>query len=224
MLRHACEDAARWSRDVAVAVNLSPAQFKNRNLEPSISSALADSGLAANRLELEITESVFLRDSATTLEILHRLRDLGVRISMDDFGTGYSSLSYLRSFPFDKIKIDASFVRELASREDSMAIVRAVTGLARSLRKSRPLQRASRQANSSLSSARKVATRCRGICSAHHAPSQTSRACSPTNSCETFGKEWLRQAYFFRAHADSKRPQSQPGGNLQTSLCQRPVA
>ena len=134
VLRHACEDAARWSRDVAVAVNLSPAQFKNRNLEPSISSALADSGLAANRLELEITESVFLRDSATTLEILHRLRDLGVRISMDDFGTGYSSLSYLRSFPFDKIKIDASFVRELASREDSMAIVRAVTGLARSLK------------------------------------------------------------------------------------------
>jgi diguanylate cyclase (GGDEF)-like protein/PAS domain S-box-containing protein len=133
VLRCACRDAARWSRDVAVAVNLSPAQFKNRNLEPSIISALANSGLAANRLELEITESVFLRDSATTLEIMRRLRDLGIRISMDDFGTGYSSLSYLRSFPFDKIKIDGSFVHELASRDDSMAIVRAVTGLARSL-------------------------------------------------------------------------------------------
>jgi diguanylate cyclase (GGDEF)-like protein/PAS domain S-box-containing protein len=133
VLRTACRDAAGWSRHVSVAVNLSPAQFKNRRLVPSVVSALADSGLAACRLELEITESVLLHDSEVTLATLHKLRALGVRISMDDFGTGYSSLSYLRSFPFDKIKIDRSFVSELASRDGSMAIVRAVTGLGKSL-------------------------------------------------------------------------------------------
>ena len=133
VLRRACQDAARWSRELAVAVNLSPAQFGNRELVPSVMAALAEGGLSAKRLELEITESVFLKDSKATLEILHRLRDLGIRISMDDFGTGYSLLSFLRSFPFDKIKIDASFVRELASRDDAVAIVRAVAGLARSL-------------------------------------------------------------------------------------------
>jgi predicted signal transduction protein with EAL and GGDEF domain len=133
VLRKACADAAGWSQDVGVAVNLSPAQFKNRNLVPSIAAALAESGLAAHRLELEITESVLLQDSEATLATLHKLRDFGIRIAMDDFGTGYSSLSYVRSFPFDKIKIDQSFVHELASRGDSMAIVRAVTGLGRSL-------------------------------------------------------------------------------------------
>jgi diguanylate cyclase (GGDEF)-like protein len=132
VLRTACADAAGWSQDVCVAVNLSPAQFRSRNLVPSVVSALAVSGLAACRLELEITESVLLQDSDVTLATLHKLRALGVRISMDDFGTGYSSLSYLRSFPFDKIKIDRSFVSELA-RDDSMAIVRAVTGLGKSL-------------------------------------------------------------------------------------------
>jgi EAL domain-containing protein (putative c-di-GMP-specific phosphodiesterase class I) len=100
---------------------------------PSVTSALAVSGLPARRLELEITESVLLQDSEATLATLHKLRGFGVRISMDDFGTGYSSLSYLRSFPFDKIKIDRSFVHELATRDDSMAIVRAVTGLGKSL-------------------------------------------------------------------------------------------
>jgi diguanylate cyclase (GGDEF)-like protein/PAS domain S-box-containing protein len=133
VLRKACADAAGWSRDVSVAVNLSPVQFKNRNLVPSVTTALSASGLAANRLELEITETVLLQDSAATLTVLHRLRDLGIRISMDDFGTGYSSLSYLHSFLFDKIKIDQSFVQELALRGDSMAIVRAVTGLGKSL-------------------------------------------------------------------------------------------
>jgi len=133
VLRTACSDAAGWSQDVCVAVNLSPAQFKSRNLVPSVVSALEDSGLSAGRLELEITESVLLHDSDATLATLHKLRSLGVRISMDDFGTGYSSLSYLRSFPFDKIKIDRSFVSELATRDDSMAIVRAVTGLGKSL-------------------------------------------------------------------------------------------
>jgi diguanylate cyclase (GGDEF)-like protein len=133
VLRTACRDAAGWSQDVCVAVNLSPAQFKDRNLVSSVVSALAVSGLTACRLELEITESVLLQDSDVTLATLHKLRALGVRVSMDDFGTGYSSLSYLRSFPFDKIKIDRSFVSEVATRADSMAIVRAVTGLGRSL-------------------------------------------------------------------------------------------
>ena len=133
ILRKACMDAAAWSREVRVAVNLSPVQFKNSNLVQSVIAALAASGLAPERLELEITESVLLQDSEATLAALHRLRSFGVKISMDDFGTGYSSLSYLRSFPFDKIKIDRSFVQELATRDDSMAIVRAVTGLGKSL-------------------------------------------------------------------------------------------
>jgi diguanylate cyclase (GGDEF)-like protein/PAS domain S-box-containing protein len=133
VLRKACADAASWSRDVSVAVNISPAQFRTRDLVPSVVDALAASGLPAHRLELEITESVLIHDSDATLATLHQLRGLGIRITMDDFGTGYSSLSYLRSFPFDKIKIDRSFVQELSSRGDSMAIVRAVTGLGRSL-------------------------------------------------------------------------------------------
>jgi len=133
VLRHACAEAAGWSDPVMVAVNLSPLQFKNPNLTATVMGALKASGLPASRLELEITESVLLQNSEATLEVLHELRAQGVRISLDDFGTGYSSLSYLRSFPFDKIKIDRSFVQELASRDDSMAIVRAVTGLGRSL-------------------------------------------------------------------------------------------
>ncbi|KRR07207.1 EAL domain-containing protein [Bradyrhizobium valentinum] len=133
VLRQACMDAAGWSRDVAVAVNLSPVQFKNPNLVSTVKEALKASGLPARRLELEITESVLLQNSEATLSVLHELRAFGVRISLDDFGTGYSSLSYLRSFPFDKIKIDRSFVTELATRDDSMAIVRAVTGLGKSL-------------------------------------------------------------------------------------------
>ena len=133
VLHRACADAATWPDDIGVAVNLSPVQFKNPNLIASVTEALEKSGLAARRLELEITESVLLQNSEATLTTLHDLRAMGVRISLDDFGTGYSSLSYLRSFPFDKIKIDRSFVSELATREDSVAIIRAVTGLGRSL-------------------------------------------------------------------------------------------
>ncbi|SEM36850.1 EAL domain-containing protein [Bradyrhizobium sp. OK095] len=133
VLRSACADAATWPDDVDIAVNLSPVQFKSPNLIASVTDALAATGLNADRLELEITESVLLQNSEATLTTLHELRAMGVRISLDDFGTGYSSLSYLRSFPFDKIKIDRSFVSELATREDSMAIIRAVTGLGRSL-------------------------------------------------------------------------------------------
>jgi diguanylate cyclase (GGDEF)-like protein len=133
VLRQACGEAVKWPSHVALAVNLSPAQFRMRNLLQIVIGALAQSGISPQRLELEITESVLLVDNAATLETLHQLRNLGVRISMDDFGTGYSSLSYLRSFPFDKIKIDQSFVRNLASNSDSQAIVRAVTGLGSSL-------------------------------------------------------------------------------------------
>jgi diguanylate cyclase (GGDEF)-like protein/PAS domain S-box-containing protein len=133
VLRKACMDAAKWSRPANVAVNLSPTQFKNRNLVSSVTSALSASGLAPRRLELEITESVLLQDTEPTLAALLKLHEFGVRISMDDFGTGYSSLSYLRRFPFDKIKIDQSFVGELAPHGDSIAIIRAVAALGKSL-------------------------------------------------------------------------------------------
>ena len=133
VLRRACADAASWPREVKVAVNLSPLQFRTGTLLQAVREALADSGLPPKRLELEITETLLLDRSEHVLATLHALRALGVRISMDDFGTGYSSLSYLRSFPFDKIKIDRSFVRELVERPDCVAIVRAVAGLGMSL-------------------------------------------------------------------------------------------
>lgn len=133
IIEEACKEAASWPRDVNVAVNLSPIQFRNRGLVQSVTRALAISGLAPHRLELEITESVLLQDSETTVSTLHQLRRLGVRIAMDDFGTGYSSLSYLRSFPFDKIKIDQSFVREMSQRTDCLAIVQSVANLGASL-------------------------------------------------------------------------------------------
>ncbi|QOG20844.1 putative bifunctional diguanylate cyclase/phosphodiesterase [Bradyrhizobium sp. SEMIA] len=133
VLREACKEAVKWPLEIKVAVNLSPVQFRSRNLVQVVISALANSGLAPKRLELEITESVFLAETEANLAILHQLRELGVSISLDDFGTGYSSLSYLRSFPFDKIKIDRSFVKDLAKRSDCGAIVRAISGLGRSL-------------------------------------------------------------------------------------------
>jgi diguanylate cyclase (GGDEF)-like protein/PAS domain S-box-containing protein len=134
VLREACGEAAKWPSNIKVAVNLSPVQFRSRNLVQMVISALAQSGLAPTRLELEITESIFLAETEANLAILHQLRELGVSISMDDFGTGYSSLSYLRSFPFDKIKIDRSFVKDLAQRPDCGAIVRAISSLGRSLK------------------------------------------------------------------------------------------
>ncbi len=133
VLRTACADAAGWPDEIKVAVNLSPVQFKSRTLVADVAAALADCGLAAHRLELEITETVMLQDTATTLETLNELRELGVRIAMDDFGTGYSSLSYLRRFPFDKIKIDQCFVREMSDEHESMAVLRAVAGLGTNL-------------------------------------------------------------------------------------------
>ena len=133
MLRRACMDAAQWPDDVRVAVNLSPLQFRTGNLLSIVMDALKQSGLPAKRLELEITETLLLEKSSQVLATLHALRALGVRISMDDFGTGYSSLSYLRSFPFDKIKIDQSFVRDLGSNRDAQAIVRSIISLGKGL-------------------------------------------------------------------------------------------
>jgi EAL domain-containing protein (putative c-di-GMP-specific phosphodiesterase class I) len=133
MLRRACIDAAQWPDDVRVAVNLSPLQFKVGNLLSVVMDALKASDLSPKRLELEITETVLLDKSDQVLATLHALRALGVRISMDDFGTGYSSLSYLRSFPFDKIKIDQSFVRDLGSNQDAHAIVRSIISLGKGL-------------------------------------------------------------------------------------------
>jgi EAL domain-containing protein (putative c-di-GMP-specific phosphodiesterase class I) len=133
VLRQACATAALWPAQLKIAVNLSPAQFRSPGLLQAIVGALAASGLAPDRLELEITEAILLQDSEATLAMLYSLRELGVRIAMDDFGTGYSSLSYLQSFPFDKIKIDRSFVRDIAESTGSLNIVRAVAALAKGL-------------------------------------------------------------------------------------------
>jgi len=134
VISKACFDAAKWPGSLKVAVNLSPAQFRHRSIAEHVQAALELSGLPAGRLELEITESVLLQDDADVMKTLFALRALGVRISMDDFGTGYSSLSYLRRFPFDKIKIDQSFVQGMVKHEDCRAIVRAVIGLGQSLK------------------------------------------------------------------------------------------
>jgi EAL domain-containing protein (putative c-di-GMP-specific phosphodiesterase class I) len=168
VLRTACIQAAHWPQQVGVAVNLSAMQFTSRNLVQLVINALAMSGLPAGRLELEITESVLLQDETNTINILHQLREIGVQISMDDFGTGYSSLAYLRNFPFDKIKIDRSFVR-----------VRAVVGLARSLGIS-TTSRASRPANSWKLPSSKAATRARAGCSPRPCRIAISRATWPS--------------------------------------------
>ncbi len=129
VLRTACTDAASWPADRKIAVNLSAVQARDRRLVPAVASILKEVGLRPERLELEITETVLLRDTADTLEILHELRHLGVSIALDDFGTGYSSLSYLRSFPFDKVKVDRAFIRDLTTSRDARAIVHAILGL-----------------------------------------------------------------------------------------------
>ncbi|MBV8752985.1 MAG: PAS-domain containing protein [Hyphomicrobiales bacterium] len=133
VLRRACAEAAHWPDSVRVAVNLSPVQFRNRGLVTMVTQALAAAGLPATRLEIEITEAALLQKDEMTVAMLHQLRALGVRISMDDFGTGYSSLSYLRSFPFDKIKIDRSFIADIERNGDSEAIIRAIAELGASL-------------------------------------------------------------------------------------------
>ena len=133
ILREACREAVGWPDDIRVAVNLSAVQFGCRDLAQVVADALDEFGLSAHRLDLEITETVLLENTNEVLAILHALRDLGTTISMDDFGTGYSSLSYLRRFPFDRIKIDQSFIRDLPHSVDAAAIVRAVTTLGATL-------------------------------------------------------------------------------------------
>ena len=133
VMREACRHAVSWPPHVRIAVNVSSVQFHRPGLGETILCALAASGLAPQRLEIEITESIFLEGSEVTLKLLHSLRGLGIRIALDDFGTGYSSLSYLQSFPFDKIKIDRSFIHALLTRPGASAVVRAITDLARAL-------------------------------------------------------------------------------------------
>ena len=133
VLRKACAEAATWTRDIRVAVNLSLVQFRAGDLVGLVDKVLAETGLAPERLELEITESILIEDRDDALATLSALRARGVRIALDDFGTGYSSLAYLSSFPFDKIKIDQSFVRDVAIRKDSAAIIRAITSMADTL-------------------------------------------------------------------------------------------
>jgi diguanylate cyclase (GGDEF)-like protein len=133
VLRTACDQAAAWSQPASIAVNLSPVQFRSPGLVQTVISALASSGLPAERLELEITEGALMDDTEAVVAMLRALRAIGVRVSMDDFGTGYSSLSYLQKFPFDKIKIDQSFVRGMSENAEAGAIVRAVARLGASL-------------------------------------------------------------------------------------------
>jgi diguanylate cyclase (GGDEF)-like protein len=133
VIRQACATAARWPEDIHVAVNISAAQFRSPGLMQVIVGALATSGLQPTRLEIEITETVLLHNREATLAVLHQLRELGIRIAMDDFGTGYSSLTYLQCFPFDKIKIDRSFVKDITENTGSLNIVRAVAALARDM-------------------------------------------------------------------------------------------
>ncbi|WP_256805411.1 EAL domain-containing protein [Bradyrhizobium sp. Bra64] len=130
VLKQACLEAASWPGQIHIAVNVSPVQFRSRTLALKVAAALAESGLAPGRLELEITETVLIRDDAEALTVLQQLRELGVRIALDDFGTGYSSLSYLHRFPFDKIKIDRSFISDIGQSEDSSPIVQAVVHMA----------------------------------------------------------------------------------------------
>jgi diguanylate cyclase (GGDEF)-like protein/PAS domain S-box-containing protein len=130
VLRQACMEAASWPAHISVAVNVSPVQFRSNTLALKVAAAIAESGLSPERLELEVTETVLISDDNEALTILHQLRDLGVLIALDDFGTGYSSLSYLHRFPFDKIKIDRSFVGDIGKTEDSSPIVQAVVQMA----------------------------------------------------------------------------------------------
>ncbi|MEI9804509.1 MAG: EAL domain-containing protein [Pseudolabrys sp.] len=133
VLREACREAASWDRPLSIAINVSPIQFRHGDLPRLVHAVLLETGLAPGRLELEITEGVLIDDFSRAVSILRRLKSLGVRIALDDFGTGYSSLSYLQAFPFDKIKIDRSFVFDLESNHLSVAIVRSIIGLGWSL-------------------------------------------------------------------------------------------
>jgi EAL domain-containing protein (putative c-di-GMP-specific phosphodiesterase class I) len=134
VLREACREAASWEKSLSIAVNLSPTDFRRGDIPATVLSILLETGLNPQRLEIEITEGVLIEDFARATSILRRIKNLGVRIAMDDFGTGYSSLSYLQSFPFDKIKIDQTFVAKLGKNFQSAAIIHAILGLGQALR------------------------------------------------------------------------------------------
>jgi len=133
VMLQACTDAMQWSQPLLVSVNISPLEFRLNNLPERVARVLALSGLSSDRLELEITESVMIEDARSALQIMQQLKAMGVRLSMDDFGTGYSSLSYLRSFPFDGLKIDRSFINDMAQSQEGRSIVEAIVGLGRAL-------------------------------------------------------------------------------------------
>ena len=178
VMRRACTDAATWPDDKLVAVNLSPAQFRHADLAKEILAVLKETGLPADRLELEVTESLLIDDPDRVLATLLVLKEAGVRISLDDFGTGYSSLSYLQRFPFDKIKIDRSFVAQMEKNADSMSIIRAVIALGKSLQDQGHRRGRRDPRRSSTCCSRRTATRCRAICSAGRWPRKTSASCS----------------------------------------------
>jgi EAL domain-containing protein (putative c-di-GMP-specific phosphodiesterase class I) len=134
ILRQACNDAAQWHYALKVAINVSPIQFRSGQLIRHLEEAMLETGVPASRIELEITETALLHENDATLATLRTMHALGVRIVLDDFGTGFSSLSYLRSFPFDRIKVDRSFVKDFGLRNDADAIIRAIVGLGKSLR------------------------------------------------------------------------------------------
>ena len=164
VLRAACAEAANWPDDINVAVNVSAIQLTSKNLINVVIGAIASAGLSANRLILEITESVFLENTFANLATLKSLHELGVQFAMDDFGTGYSSLGYLMSFPFNKIKIDRSFIAGLPDQDESRAIVRAIADLARNLKMqviAEGVETTAQREQVKCSAARK----CRAICS-----------------------------------------------------------
>ena len=187
VIRQACATAAQWPGDLHVAVNISAIQFRSPGLMQVIVSALAASGLAPTRLEIEITESVLLHNKESTLAVLHQLRALGIRIAMDDFGTGYSSLTYLQSFPFDKIKIDRSFVKNITEDSSSLNIVRAVAALANGMGMTATAEGVE-TAEQLHSIVPKDARRCRASCSAGRFPPPRSSG----NSCRDAGRAIFR--------------------------------
>ena len=134
VLREACREAAAWPNRLSIAVNLSPVDFQRGDVPAMLAAVLRETGLSPERVEIEITEGVLIDDFSRAIAILHQIKTLGVRVAMDDFGTGYSSLSYLQSFPFDKIKIDQTFIAKLENNPQSAAIIHAILGLGRSLK------------------------------------------------------------------------------------------
>ena len=190
VLTTACAEAATWPDDIRLAVNVSPVQFKSGTLALKVVAALAASGLPANRLELEITEAVLIRDDEAALAILHQLRAIGVRIALDDFGTGYSSLSYLQRFPFDKIKIDRCFINDIAE-PDGLVLHRAGGGQHRRRTPHDDDGRRRRdRAAAANCCARSAARKCRAICSARRSrPPRSGNCCSRTAKTAASGRK-----------------------------------